>query len=83
MFFATTLSLASVIYKVLLLVKYSMFLYELKMVVHIEIHLAINRMCWLNCSRCLKVGNHCPVNTPGKQSAKQTASIHLGYSEAH
>lgn len=83
MLFVMILLLASVIYKVILSVKDSMLLYELKMDIYIEINLAVKRMCGANCSRCLKVGKHCPVHTLGKNSLKQTAPTALGHSETH
>lgn len=45
MIYVMVLFLVSVIYKVFLSVKDSMLLYELKMVIYIDIHLAINTMC--------------------------------------
>lgn len=65
------LFLVSVIYEVFLSVKDLMLLYELKMVIYIDIHLAIDIMCGSNCSRCLKVGKHCRVNTPGKNVCEE------------
>lgn len=78
MLFVMILLLASVIYKVLLSVKDSMLLYELKMVIYIETNLTVKRMCWANCSRCLKVGKHCPVHTLGKKLFKADCTYSSG-----
>lgn len=76
--FVPVLFLASLVYKVLLSAKDSMLLYELKITINIEIHLAINRMCWANCSKSGEA-----LYRKYKKSAKQTVSIALEYSEAH